>query len=73
LSHYYSHLYNICQQLQKTNDELDRFVYSASHDMRAPLTTLLGLIGIAKISNKPGEIPIYFDMMTNRIHEQEVS
>jgi signal transduction histidine kinase len=59
------------QELQKTNDELDRFVYSASHDMRAPLSTLLGLIEIAKISNKPEEIPIYFDMMTNRIHDME--
>lgn len=58
-------------ELQKANDELDRFVYSASHDMRAPLSTLLGLIEIAKISNKPEEIPQYFDMMTNRIHDME--
>ena len=28
--------------------ELDRFVYSASHDLRAPLTSLLGLINIAQ-------------------------
>jgi len=57
--------------LQKANDELDRFVYSASHDMRAPLSTLLGLIEVAKISNKPEEIPLYFDMMSNRIHDME--
>lgn len=32
--------------LKKTNAELDRFVYSTSHDLRAPLTSLLGLINI---------------------------
>jgi len=35
-------------KLRKTNNELDSFVYKASHDMRAPLTSLLGLIEICK-------------------------
>jgi len=34
-------------QLTKLNEELDRFVYSASHDLRAPLASLLGLIDLA--------------------------
>lgn len=34
------------KELKKTNSELDRFVYSTSHDLRAPLTSLLGLISI---------------------------
>jgi PAS domain S-box-containing protein len=44
-------------QLQKTNTELDRFVYSTSHDLRAPLTSLLGLISITdeNISSKDSE------------------
>jgi signal transduction histidine kinase len=33
--------------LAKANQELDRFVYSTSHDLRAPLSSLLGLINIA--------------------------
>ncbi len=33
-------------ELKKTNAELDRFVYSTSHDLRAPLTSLQGLINI---------------------------
>lgn len=34
------------KELKKANAELDRFVYSTSHDLRAPLTSLMGLIDI---------------------------
>lgn len=37
-------------ELKKTNSELDRFVYSTSHDLRAPLKSMLGLIFITKES-----------------------
>lgn len=33
--------------LIKTNEELDKFVYSVSHDLRAPLCSMLGIIEIA--------------------------
>ena len=33
-------------ELKKTNAELDKFVYSSSHDLRAPLASVLGLINI---------------------------
>jgi PAS domain S-box-containing protein len=35
-------------ELQKTNSELDKFVYSVSHDLRAPLSSILGVIEIAQ-------------------------
>ncbi len=37
-------------ELKKTNDELDRFVYSTSHDLRVPLTNVMGLIDITEMS-----------------------
>jgi signal transduction histidine kinase/streptogramin lyase len=37
------------QELTQTNKELDMFVYSTSHDLRAPLTSLMGLINITRL------------------------
>ncbi|MEO8145996.1 MAG: PAS domain S-box protein [Bacteroidia bacterium] len=33
-------------ELQKTTDELDKFVYSVSHDLRAPLLSMQGVVDI---------------------------
>jgi PAS domain S-box-containing protein len=58
-------------QLAKTNEELDRFVYSASHDMRAPLSSLLGLINISEKTNDINELHSYLQMMKGRIRTME--
>ncbi len=55
------------QLLTKTNSELDRFVYSASHDLRAPLSSLLGLIEISQRTNDQEEIQQCLGMMKVRI------
>lgn len=36
------------QELKTANYELDRFVYSTTHDLRAPLNSMLGIIEIAQ-------------------------
>jgi signal transduction histidine kinase len=36
------------EELKKTNSELDRFVYSVSHDLRSPLLSINGIIDIIK-------------------------
>jgi PAS domain S-box-containing protein len=37
------------EELVRLNAALDRFVYSVSHDLRAPITSVLGLIQIARL------------------------
>jgi PAS domain S-box-containing protein len=40
------------EELNKVNQELDRFVYSISHDLRAPVASVLGLISLAEEAPK---------------------
>ncbi|HEY3403536.1 MAG TPA: HAMP domain-containing sensor histidine kinase [Ohtaekwangia sp.] len=56
------------EALQKANDELDRFVYSASHDLRAPLTSILGLTNLARHTNDPKEIEKCLLLINSRVH-----
>ena len=44
------------EELTKINQELDQFVYSVSHNLRAPIASLLGLIEIAKYEKDINEI-----------------
>ncbi len=47
------------EELLRTNQELDNFVYSVSHDLRAPLTSAMGLIEISK-EEKSLETVLYY-------------
>ncbi|GCC53450.1 hypothetical protein SanaruYs_36940 [Chryseotalea sanaruensis] len=56
-------------ELQKLKAELDNFLYRASHDIRAPLTTILGLTNLIK-SDKTGsiqELLEYAKLVENRV------
>lgn len=57
------------EELIKINKELDSFVYSVSHNLRAPLMSLLGLLKLVEIENEtPGsDLKPYFDMMNHSI------
>lgn len=44
------------KELTRINAELDRFVYSTSHDIRSPLVSILGLINIARLELKEGDV-----------------
>jgi two-component system, sensor histidine kinase and response regulator len=49
----------LIESLRKTNQELDRFVYSAAHDLRAPVTSLMGLLSLAKDEDNIEQIRKY--------------
>lgn len=59
------------EELKKVNIELDRFVYSVSHDLRSPLSSIQGLINIAKLSQDPNEIRHILSMIEDRVLSQE--
>jgi len=50
------------EDLSKINAELDRFVYSASHDLRAPIASLLGLIEVARLEKNMDNMERLLDM-----------
>gem|GEM_PF-2638147 len=54
------------EELEKTNFELDRFAYSVSHDLRAPLSSILGLINVAEME-KSSELP-FLGMIKGRVN-----
>ncbi|MFN4121747.1 MAG: sensor histidine kinase [Flavobacteriales bacterium] len=55
------------KELEKINFELDRFVYSVSHDLRAPLTSVLGLVHLLREEIKDESHQFYFHLMVESI------
>ncbi|MEQ8926207.1 MAG: PAS domain-containing sensor histidine kinase [Fulvivirga sp.] len=53
--------------LEKTNEELDRFVYSTSHDLKAPLSSIQGLVNVAVQSKDEAEMTECLRMIENRV------
>lgn len=57
------------EELVKINHELDNFVYSISHNLRAPLLSVLGLLNLFKTECAPGEKETqYLELMTRSIN-----
>lgn len=54
-------------QLVKANAELDRFVYSASHDLRAPLSSIAGIINLTNKTEDLVELKEYLQMIHGRV------
>lgn len=59
-------------QLIKSNSELDRFVYSLSHDISAPLKSIKGLVNLSRIENSLEQSVIYLSKIDSSIHRLEL-
>jgi signal transduction histidine kinase len=53
------------------NHELDRFVYSASHDLRAPISSLKGLVEITRFEKNPEQVLHYLALMDKTLNKQD--
>ena len=53
------------------NKELDRFVYSASHDLRSPISSLKGLVHLLKTEDDPEEAKNYLNLMNQVLNNQD--
>ncbi len=64
-------LHRTNHELSKRNTELDNFVYSVSHDLRAPIASVLGLINLAKKDADGTMKDMYLDMVHKSALQQD--
>lgn len=58
-------------ELERVNYELDRFVYHASHDLKSPLRSIMGLVQAARESKSLEECFTYLDMFEQCTYKLE--
>jgi signal transduction histidine kinase/ligand-binding sensor domain-containing protein len=66
-----SKLEETIKELDTVLAELDRFVYSASHDLSAPLKSVLGLIGLSRTEKDKDQLETYHNYMERSIKKLE--
>ncbi len=59
------------RKLRKANVELDNFVYSVSHDLRAPIASVLGLVNLAKQEEDIEMMRKYLSMVAQSAEQQD--
>ncbi|TAG06496.1 MAG: PAS domain S-box protein [Cytophagia bacterium] len=56
-------------QLSDRNFELDQLVYRTSHDIRSPLTSVLGLVNLMRLEGLPDNLAEYVDRMEKSVQK----
>jgi two-component system sensor histidine kinase/response regulator len=54
-------------ELQKAYEELNKFAYSVTHDVRGPIVSLKGAINVAKEMEDPAELKTLLQMMAESV------
>jgi len=65
-------LENEREKLNKANKELDSFLYSTSHDLRAPIASILGLTYLGKIELQEERGRTFMTMIEERIRKLDM-
>lgn len=55
------------EELKIRNAELDNFVYKVSHDLRAPLSSILGLVNLSKVPDNPDSLLDYISIIGEKV------
>ncbi|MCX6290662.1 MAG: PAS domain S-box protein [Bacteroidetes bacterium] len=55
------------RELSETNQELDTFFYKASHDLKGPLASVMGIVNLARLENQDQLIEKYFGMVESSV------
>jgi signal transduction histidine kinase len=59
-------------ELRDAVDELNRFTYHSTHDLRSPILTTLGLVNIGKSEAKDKEILQYFELIGQQTQRMDL-
>lgn len=57
--------------LEKSNKELDKFIYSVSHDLRSPVASVLGLTTLIDFEDDVEEIKNYNELIKGSMHRMD--
>jgi signal transduction histidine kinase len=60
------------EKLRQANQELDSFLYSTSHDLRAPIASILGLTYLGKVELSEEKARGYMEMIESRIKKLDL-
>lgn len=64
-------LKNKIDELERTNDELNRFVYSTSHDLRSPLASIMGVLTLARMEGSVTDPNGYMGMIESCVKKMD--
>ncbi|HEU5289488.1 MAG TPA: PAS domain S-box protein [Cyclobacteriaceae bacterium] len=57
------------EELKVRNIELDNFVYKVSHDLRAPLSSILGLVNLARLPGNDDNPMDYINIIGSKVED----